>query len=397
MERATPDREAQAGRFEKAHPKTFEAMSVLKVEYMVTRKCELTCDYCKIIDSSTLTGPELTTAEVIRSVDIIADNWPGAPIIWFGGEPTNRDDLPEIIGHCRDREVKYAVISNSLRVLRDTEYRERLVAAGLSNWSCSLDDLDVDGTVDRMTLTKSNSGMRALMMMRDVYGVRDLVTCITVTKHNIDRLPQILEMLTKEGVWGICTPLQLGGPEYEYSQGSTDDLPTEAQIVAMAPKLRAMADSGNYLMHNDPGWFDVWPTHFRRQDWICDDKGLLTVDADGRLKYCVDIDFRDEDRMGVLELEHVAGREKYMTSIRKGPTCSGCLWDPAYEAIMRARNPEIGTEEGRRRYRHEIDNERASQLLPEARQWFVDNKFLNPVAPIKTMADIRHRALPVVG
>lgn len=217
--REKPNAVEQEGRFEKAFEKTFEEMKVLKTEYMVTRKCELTCDYCKIIDPASLKAREQTTDEVLKSVDIIADNWPGSPIIWFGGEPTTRDDLPEIIGRCREREVKYAVISNSLRVLRDEEYRERLVKAGLSNWSCSLDDLDADGTVDKMTLTKSSSGMRALMLMRDAYGVRDLVTCITVTKHNIDRLPGIVEMLTKEGVWGICTPLQLGGPEYDYSKG----------------------------------------------------------------------------------------------------------------------------------------------------------------------------------
>lgn len=400
MERVKPNLEEQEGRFEKAFEKTFDKMQVLKVEYMTTRECELSCDYCKIIDKKTLRGREQTTEEVFQSIDIIADNWPGAPIIWFGGEPTTRDDLPEIIGHCRDRDVKYAVISNSLRVLRDTEYRERLVANGLSNWSGSLDDLVSDGTVDKHTLVKSNQGLKAMMMFRDAYGVRDLVVCMTITKHNIERMPAILEMLTKEGIWGICTPLQIGGPEYEYSKGNFEDLPSQEQIEKVAPILQKMAESGRYLMHNDPGWFEVWPEHFRKQDWICNDKGLLTVDADGKLKYCVDIDFRDGDAMNVLELATEEGRQRYLKAITKGPPCTGCLWDPAYEAIMRARNPGIGVEEGRKRYRHEIDAERSRQLLPEARKWFIENRYLQPTHPTHDpatyLAKQRGRSLPVI-
>lgn len=394
--RVQPNVAEQAGRFEKAYAKTFEQMNVLKVEYMITRRCELACDYCKIIDQKSLRGAEMTTEQVLDSVDIIADNWPGAPIIFFGGEPTARDDLPEVIAHCGQRGVKYAVISNSLRVLRDEAYRERLVRAGLSNWSCSLDDLDTEGTVDKHTLVKSNKGLKALMLMRDAYGVRDLVTCITVTKHNIERLPNIIEMLTLEGVWGICTPLQLGGDQYEYSKGNAEDLPTQEQIERMAPLMQQMAESGQYLMHNDPGWFEVWPEHFRRQDWICNDKGLLTVDADGSLKYCVDIAFRDEDRMNVHALRTEEGRQQFLSVVKKGPPCTGCLWDPAYEAIMRARNPGIGTDEGRKRYRHEIDSDRALQLLPDARRWFVDNQYLKPAVPTHRIDEVIKRALPLI-
>jgi len=356
-----------------------EDVPILKVEFLLTRRCQLKCDYCLITDEESLVGPEMDTATVCRMLDLVASLWPGAPVVIFGGEPTTRDDLPQILRHSTGLGIKTIVISNSIRVLKDEAYRKELVDAGLENWSCSLDDVVREGTVDQSCFIKSTRGLEALKLFRDEHGIRDLVTCITVTRHNIERLPFIADELTREGVWSIFTPLQMGGLGYEYSKGNEDDLPTQHQLEVMAPMMRALAESGRYLMHNSPDWFDTWPGQFRKQAWMCNDKALLTVDADGMLRYCVDIPFRPDDRMHVLELADSWSRRTYAEVIAKGPPCKGCLWDPAYEAIKRARDATIGVDEGRRMYRHEVPLERLSQLLPAARHWFGGNPTLRPV------------------
>lgn len=368
------------GNFEKRWIKTFDEMQVLKAEWMITRNCSLHCSYCRICDSSTLVGKELSTGELIQTVKMFGELWPGAPMVVYGGEPTERDDLVDLIAAGRKYGVKLPVISNSIRVMRDKEFREALVSAGLDNWSVSLDHV-AGGTIDRQTLVKSKRGLEALLMFRDGYGIRDLVACVTVTRHNVDELPMILQELTFQGVHAIFTPLHVGRVGYEYAGGIAEDLPAQSQIDLVAPRMYEMVKSGHYLCSNDAGWFSVWPEHFLRQDWMCNDKGLVTIDADGSLKYCVDIPFRPEDRMLVHELGSLEGRNRFLEVVQKGPPCQGCLWNPAYECIKRARDPGIGIEEGRKRSRHTVSNERSSSLFGGAGKYFLGNENLRQVQP----------------
>lgn len=346
-------------------------LPVLKVEYLMTRQCQLKCSYCKITNASSLRYKgEMATHQVLKMIELVATNWPGAPIIFFGGEPTVRDDLPMAIKKCSELGVKHAIISNSVRVLRDEEFVRRLMESGLSNWSTSYDGDTEKLSPDKSALLKSNNGLKALRMFRDKYGIRDLVTCITVTKDNIDFLPDIITKLTKGGIWSICTPLQCPPPlfRYDYSTGETHNLPSQVQVETMAPTLSAMVKSGRFLMHNESGWFELWPKWFRNQSWKCHDKSNLTVDADGSLRLCVDVPLPVS--IHVLDLVIPSNAEKYAEVISRKPPCCGCFWDPAYESIKRATREGATQEEGRKSFRHEMTEAQISQLLPEAQQWF---------------------------
>jgi MoaA/NifB/PqqE/SkfB family radical SAM enzyme len=101
-------------------------MKILKVEWLLTRRCDLKCDYCKIRDNSSLKGVELDYLDVIDGVEYIHKRFPGVPIIFFGGEPTVLDWLPNLVDYCEKIGLKYAVISNSRRILSDEEYFERI-------------------------------------------------------------------------------------------------------------------------------------------------------------------------------------------------------------------------------------------------------------------------------
>jgi MoaA/NifB/PqqE/SkfB family radical SAM enzyme len=345
----------------------------LKVEWLFTRRCNLRCNYCKIVKNPDLECQETNTEEAKRIVSIIADNWPGAPIVFFGGEPTVRDDLPDVIAKAVEKKVKPIVISNSVRVLKDEDYTKRLVDSGLDNWSISYDGPN-KLLPDNSVRVKSTSGLNAIRMFRDKYGFRDLVACITVSRQNIDALPKIVEFLTKEGVWSICTPLQIGGVGYDYSCGYPRDLPTQEQVDESANVLMSMSASGNYLMHNRPVWFESWPNYFIEQTWKCHDKSILTLDADGYLRQCVDRKLRDP--VHIFSLENDLGVEKYLAAIKKGPLggCLGCFWDPAFESILRGLDPKMSDDDGRLSYRHELSEEQIAALLPAARKYFQEKK-----------------------
>lgn len=340
-------------------------MSVLKIEWLLNRSCNLRCEYCKIIDKSSLKGRVLTGEEVMEGVRALSVRFPKVPIIFFGGEPTVTSYLPELVRMCEDYEIKYAVISNSARVVEDNTYFFALVAAGISNWSASVDTLK--GLEDSDIHKKSNYGLQALIKFREV-GVRDLVACITVTKNNIDELPEIIEGLTKEGIWSITTPLQVGDDTFEYSGTSRDLQCTDTdKIKSMARTLKEMALSGKYLMHNAPEFYDLWEHYFVAQDWKCKGKYNLTIDADGSFKRCVD----KKGGLNHFNVKDILDNDmwyEYLEAVAQPHECKGCFWDPAVETMLRGES--WSEDDAVDSFRHDLTPERISKLLPEAQRWF---------------------------
>jgi uncharacterized radical SAM superfamily Fe-S cluster-containing enzyme len=95
----------------------------------VTNRCNLRCGYCFAGDSIDEEPP----LERVKSwlSDIAAS---GRSFVQFtGGEPTLRDDLPEIVSHARRCGFRYMQLNtNGLRLAEDAGYVRALAGAGLS-------------------------------------------------------------------------------------------------------------------------------------------------------------------------------------------------------------------------------------------------------------------------
>ena len=108
----------------------------------VTERCNLSCPVCFAESRTLATDPEIATIESWFKLLLSA----GGPynIQLSGGEPTLRDDLPEIIQIGRSLGFSYFQLNtNGLRLAYDIGYVRRLKAAGLS---CVF--LQFDGTND---------------------------------------------------------------------------------------------------------------------------------------------------------------------------------------------------------------------------------------------------------
>ncbi len=89
--------------------------------WILTRKCNLSCDYCAIVrnypdkpieypDMSYYYKNELTTEEIINGLKMLRDHNPDMFHIFYGGEPILRNDLDVIVDYCNRMNIHYTII-----------------------------------------------------------------------------------------------------------------------------------------------------------------------------------------------------------------------------------------------------------------------------------------------
>jgi uncharacterized radical SAM superfamily Fe-S cluster-containing enzyme len=108
----------------------------------VTRRCNLSCTFC-FANGGTKDG-EPSLEELKASVRDIVRQCKGVLLQLSGGEPTLRDDLPELVRYAKEAGCGYVQINtNGIRLAEDPEYVKRLSAAG-----ADIIFLQFDGTRD---------------------------------------------------------------------------------------------------------------------------------------------------------------------------------------------------------------------------------------------------------
>ena len=110
----------------------------------VTRRCNLHCRYCFAEGGAAAADPPLE--ELKAAVRDVAARCGGVLLQLSGGEPTLRDDLPELVRCAKEAGCGCVQINtNGLRLAREPEYAKRLSEAGLD-----IVFLQFDGTRDEI-------------------------------------------------------------------------------------------------------------------------------------------------------------------------------------------------------------------------------------------------------
>jgi radical SAM protein with 4Fe4S-binding SPASM domain len=174
-----------------------------RLDLALTYRCNNDCHHCYNLEHPALTpGPspkgrgELDTAEWKQVID---KAWAlGIPhIIFTGGEPTLRDDLPELVAHAEGNGQITGLNTNARR-LADAGFVKRLVDAGLDHVQITVESADAD-IHNRMVNAKAfDQTMRGL---KNVLETRLFVmTNTTMLRDNIASLPATLDFLAEIGV-----------------------------------------------------------------------------------------------------------------------------------------------------------------------------------------------------
>ena len=107
----------------------------------VTRRCPMRCRHCRASACESDFAGELTTAQCLKTLDSLASGGEAPPmVIWTGGEPMTRQDLPELVRHATDLGLRSVLAPCGMLV---TEGRlKELKAAGIMACSFSVDGPD---------------------------------------------------------------------------------------------------------------------------------------------------------------------------------------------------------------------------------------------------------------
>lgn len=166
-----------------------------RMDLAITYRCNNECHHC--YNGRPRSYPELTTEEWVTIIDKLWDL--GVPhIIFTGGEPTLRNDLPELIAHAESNGQITGLNTNGRR-LSDLNYVKELAQSGLDHV--------------QITLESHNPAIHDYMVSRKgawqqtVQGIRNaletnlfVMTNTTMLQENSKELAATLDFLADLGV-----------------------------------------------------------------------------------------------------------------------------------------------------------------------------------------------------
>ena len=169
------------------------------VVWNMGRRCNLKCIHCYAQSRDIEYKDELTTQQGKELIDDLAQF--GSPVILFsGGEPTMRKDLPELAMHARDKGMRAVISTNG--TLIDEKMAKVLKDIGLSYVGVSLDGMRETNDMFRGVpgaFDAALQGMRNCKKEGIKVGLR-----FTINKKNAQDIPAIFDLLEKEGIPRVC-------------------------------------------------------------------------------------------------------------------------------------------------------------------------------------------------
>jgi 12,18-didecarboxysiroheme deacetylase len=169
------------------------------VVWNVTRRCNLKCIHCYSSSQNVHYDDELTTEEGKALISDLAEF--GSPVLLFsGGEPLMRADLPELVRFAIDRGMR-AVISTNGTLITE-EKAEIFSEIGLSYVGVSLDGIGKINDQFRGVPGAFDAAMRGIKNCK-AKGIK-VGLRFTITRKNAGEIPAVFDLVEWEDIPRVC-------------------------------------------------------------------------------------------------------------------------------------------------------------------------------------------------
>jgi radical SAM protein with 4Fe4S-binding SPASM domain len=237
----------------KVEPFTQTLSAPLRVDLALTFRCQNNCVHCYA--GGPHETPELAASQWKEIIDRLQHL--GVFILTFtGGEPTLRDDLPELLLHSQNKGMVTGLVTNG-RKLKDKNYVKTLEKSGLDFVQVTLES-HAAKIHDSITAAKGSWKETVAGIKNAVLSQIYVTTNTTLSKHNASGFLDTIDFLKKLGVDAFgCNSLIYSGKASRISDEFA--LPLEA-LNELLPKIRDRASQLNLKFL----WYT--PTQYCRLD-----------------------------------------------------------------------------------------------------------------------------------
>ncbi len=220
---------------ESTEPFTHHVSAPMRMDLALTFTCQNNCAHCYA------GGPhktdELTTEQWKRVIDRLHDI--GVFIVTFtGGEPTLREDLPDLLQYVQNKGIVAGLVTNGRR-LKDKNYVKTLEKVGLDFVQVTLESHRSE-VHDLMTGTKG-SWKETVAGIKNVIPTRIYATTnTTLSKHNAEEFLETVNFIKQLGVAGFgCNSLIYSGKAQEIGDKFAVSIETLKKLL---PQVREKAN-----------------------------------------------------------------------------------------------------------------------------------------------------------
>lgn len=166
-----------------------------RMDLAITYRCNNDCAHC--YNARTRNYPELSTTEWKKVIDKLWEiRIPH--VVFTGGEPTLRNDLPELVAYADQKGMVTGINTNGTR-LGDQSFLNSLVEAGLDHVQITLESHDAQ--IHDQMVRSTGAWQKTLAGLRNVVNSKlYMMTNTTLLNNNAGALRETLEFLASEGV-----------------------------------------------------------------------------------------------------------------------------------------------------------------------------------------------------
>jgi len=156
----------------------------------VTNRCNMACPVCFAYAGASNYVYEPSFEQIVEMIKLLRNNSPWAcnALQFSGGEPTIRNDLPDLIHEAKKAGITHVEVNtNGLRIAEDIEYFKTLLDAGLSTLYLQFDGLRED--IYKTTRARTNLvpiKQKVIDNARRI-GLESIVLVVTLAKGVNDK------------------------------------------------------------------------------------------------------------------------------------------------------------------------------------------------------------------